>query len=102
MSAEQPALQRAIERIDTTFASYGRVLEQVVLQSNAAEERAQERHRQLLERSQRESGHVIAAISEVSADLHRVGQRLDDMKDEIRANTQAVLSVLDRLEPGTT
>ncbi len=25
---------------------------------------------------------------------------LDDMRDEIRANTRAVLSVLDRLEPG--
>lgn len=41
----------------------------------------------------------LAAISEISASVQRNTERLDDMGEAIRANTRAVLSVLDRLGP---
>jgi ElaB/YqjD/DUF883 family membrane-anchored ribosome-binding protein len=36
----------------------------------------------------------------MEASLERMGQRIDDQGEQIRANTQAVLAMLDRLENG--
>lgn len=61
--------------------------------------RAQEHHRRLLERSDRESRIFIDALSDIDRNIQRNNDRLDEMGYAIRADTQAVLSVLDRLDP---
>jgi len=64
-----------------------------------ANRRAEERHRQLLERGRAESRIFISALSDIDRNIQRNNDRLDEMGESIRANTQAVLSVLDRLAP---
>lgn len=72
--------------------------------------RAEERHRELIERGKTSERVFIAAFSEIEVRLERGGERaeaagrelietLRDMRGSIRANTEAVLSVLDRLGP---
>jgi flagellar biosynthesis regulator FlaF len=70
-----------------------------------------ERNRDVLERSREESEDLRAFIRDINMRNERVwrevlrelqaGQKaLADLRDEIKANTQAVLSVLDRLDHG--
>ena len=47
-------------------------------------------------RMQRTERIFVEALSEISLDIRRNTERLDDMGDAIRANTRAVLSMLDR------
>lgn len=73
----------------------------------AAEERlAEERHRALLGRGKASERVFVATLTDIDrsiqANIELMGEmkdRLDDMGETIRANTQAVLSVLDRLDP---
>jgi hypothetical protein len=64
-----------------------------------SEGQAEARHRALLERQQRSERLFVSALSEINKSMQRNNERLDDMGEAIRANTRAVLSVLDRLEP---
>ncbi|MGH2989115.1 MAG: hypothetical protein ACRDMA_04515 [Solirubrobacterales bacterium] len=61
--------------------------------------RAEERHRNLLERQERSERLFVAALSDVATSIQRNTARLDDMADAIRANTRAVVTVLNGLEP---
>jgi hypothetical protein len=72
------------------------------------EAEAREHHERLLQRIERGEHIFVAALSEINVSLGRNTQRLDemgerirDMGEAIRADTQAVLTVLDRLEPGS-
>lgn len=72
-----------------------------------------ERHRELIEHGKASERVFIAAFNDIEASLERSNERADtanrehieavrDMRDSIRANTEAVLSVLDRLGPATS
>ncbi len=61
--------------------------------------RAEERPRNLLERQERSERLFVAALSDVDTSIQRNTARLDDMADAIRANTRAVVTVLNGLEP---
>ena len=61
--------------------------------------RAEERHRKLLERQERSERVFVSALGDIDASIQRNTERLDDMGDAIRANTRAVLTVLNGLEP---
>lgn len=98
----------AIERIDRTLerqekaferqeASHDRLMQR--LEEDRVEGRA--RHEQMMRRFERSEQVFIEAISDIDASLKRNTERLDEMGQWIRANTQAVLSVLDRLGPAT-
>jgi len=109
MSFERDLLERAttalerqeaaFERQEAAFERQAATLEGLARDMAEARAAAREGHRQLLERSQRSESHFIAAMSEIQQGLERNTQRLEDMGDQIRANTRAVLAVLDRLEP---
>jgi hypothetical protein len=58
-------------------------------------------HRRLLDRFARSEDRVVEALGDLHLEASRNTDRLDDMRESIRANTQAVLSVLDRLGPAT-
>jgi hypothetical protein len=62
--------------------------------------RAEARHRQTLERSQRGETVLIEALTDIDASIKGSVERLDEIGGAIRANTRAVISVLERLEPG--
>ena len=70
--------------------------------------RAQLRHEQLLERGRTDARLLVNVLGDIDLSIQRsadrlddIGDRLDDMGEAIRANTRAVLSVIDRLEPGS-
>ena len=58
-----------------------------------------ESHEQMMRRMDRRDDLLVEAIGDIDLSLKRNADRLEDMGDAIRANTQAVLSVLDRLGP---
>ena len=66
------------------------------------DKRAQERHEQLMQRGRADAQLFTQVLNDIDTSMQRSIERLDDMADAIRANTKAVLSVLDRLEPGGT
>jgi anion-transporting ArsA/GET3 family ATPase len=69
----------------------------IVDELKAMDRRSEECHERLLERSRASERIFIVAMTEIDASLKRNTERLDDMGEAIRANTRAVLSVLDRL-----
>jgi len=71
----------------------------IVEELKAMDRRAEERHAQLLERSRASERIFIEALTDIDASIKRTNERLEDMGEAIRANTRAVLSVLDRLGP---
>lgn len=88
------------------MAEGAEAFEKLIRRWDASEARAAEHHRALLERhtallerQERSERHFITAMSDIEAGMQRNTERLDDMADAIRANTRAVLTVLDRLEP---
>ena len=116
--------QRAEERFVETNQ---RVEEQFVETNRRAEERHEfllrqwhksmalerARHQELIGRGKASERVFISAFDEIVARLERSDQRADaasrehvdairDMRASIRANTEAVLSVLDRLGPATS
>jgi precorrin-6B methylase 2 len=102
--ANRDLLERAtvaIERQEQAFERQERALEEMMQRWEIRDARAEERHRRLLERQERSERIFVEATSEINVSLQRNTERLDDMADAIRTNTRAVLSVLDRLAPGT-
>lgn len=106
LERQEIALQRqekAFERQERAMAKMFRRMDQRDARAEEREKRAQARHIQLTRRWERSEKLFVAAISDITAEttreLRKIGERLDDMGDEIRANTRAVLSVLDRLDP---
>lgn len=80
----------------------------IVEQLGEMNRRADERHEQLLARGKASERVFIEALTDIDRSIQRNTetierntQRLDDMGASIRANTRAVLSVLDRLEPSS-
>jgi hypothetical protein len=111
MSAERELLGRAtkaIERIDVTLERQERAFERMMRRWDENDERAELRHRELLERQQRSEQIFVAAMRDIrssiqhnTARLDAMGAAIDDTRDAIQASTRAVLSVLDRLDrPG--
>ena len=102
--AHRDLLERAtvaLERQERAFERQEQTLEEMMRRWEISDARAEERHRRLFERQERSERIFVEATSEINVSLQRNTERLDDMADAIRANTRAVLSVLDRLEPGT-
>ena len=105
----------ALEGIDRTVASQGKAFErQAVAFDRQAEsfekmmrrmdeDRAEARahHERMIRRMERSETIFVEAIGDIDQSIQRNTDRLEDMRESIRANTQAILSVLDRLEPGT-
>jgi hypothetical protein len=99
----------ALERIDRTFerqsGAFDRQAEAFDRHAEAFDRHAEAFVRQaaafdrLTRRIERSENLFIQAISDIDASIQRSVERLDDMGDSIRANTQAVLSMLDRLGP---
>jgi hypothetical protein len=74
--------------------------------ADAAEARAQERHRQQMTEFSQHEDRMVEAFGELNADFRRhaesielVNERLADMGHEIRAHTATVLGLLDRFGP---
>lgn len=102
--AHRDLLERAtvaLERQEQAFERQEHAFEEMMRRWEISDARAEERHRRLLERQEASERVFVEAASEINISLQRNSERLDDMADAIRANTRAVLSVLDRLEPGT-
>ncbi len=59
---------------------------------------AAERDRRFLERMRRSEQHFIDALAENTAEIRRLSEGQEDMREALRADTRAVLSVLDRLD----
>jgi hypothetical protein len=76
---------RALERMDARMARNDDVLER-----NA---QAFERNTQAFERNTKAWGHTVAVFTAVL-------KSIEDMRDEIRAQTQAIYRVIDRLDEG--
>ncbi|MGH2954292.1 MAG: hypothetical protein ACRDK9_09795 [Solirubrobacterales bacterium] len=103
----------AIEGIDATLQRQDASLNELFARMDERDARADERdalaaerhealmreHRGLLDRFARSEDRVVDALGEMSVTIQRNVERLDDMRHEIKANTQAVLAVLDRLGP---
>ena len=67
----------------------------------AAFDRQAETHERMMHRMDRRDDTLVEAIGDIDLSLKRNTERLEDMGDAIRANTQAVLAMLDRLGPAT-
>jgi uncharacterized coiled-coil DUF342 family protein len=93
--------------------SFERLLERI----DASDQRAEERHRELIARGRAGERVFLAAFDDLHAEIERSIERADanarevqesyreiresmrDMRDSIRANTEAVLAMLDRMGP---
>ncbi len=80
-----------IERMDRRAEQHDRRAEE-------RDRRAEERDRRFLERMRRSEQYFIDALAENTAEIRRLSERHEDMRESIQANTRAVLSVLDRLD----
>lgn len=98
--------EKAFERQEAAFERHDRSIERLFRKMDERDARSEAREERLMARWERSEKLFVSAIAEMSreitAELQQMSARLDDMGDAIRANTQAVLSVLDRLDPGTT
>jgi hypothetical protein len=107
---ERDLLERAtvaLERQETAFERQEKSLEQLMRRMDERDARSEAMFRELLDRggraarrAERSERIFVAALSGIDASMQRSVERLDEMGDAIRANTRAVLSVLDRLEAG--
>ncbi|MGH2952910.1 MAG: hypothetical protein ACRDK9_02665 [Solirubrobacterales bacterium] len=114
---QEKALRALIAHIDAGDARAGERHRALIARIDAGDARAEERHRALMERHEelkREGAErhralmerhrrgeriFVEAFGDIDASIQRNTYRLDDMGEAIRADTRAVLSVLDRLEP---
>ncbi len=81
---EDEAWKELVERMDHRAAERDRL--------------AAERDRRFLERMRRSEQHFIDALAENTAEIRRLSEGQEDMREALRADTRAVLSVLDRLD----
>ena len=102
---QQGLLERAtvaLEGVERTFERQAKSFDrqqQSFERQQQSFERMQESFERTIRRSERSENAFIVAISDIAANIQRNTDRLDDMGEAIRANTQAVLSMLDRLGP---
>lgn len=52
----------------------------------------------LMRRMEASEQHFIEALAENTAEIRRIGEGQEESREQLRANTRAVLSVLDRLD----
>lgn len=83
-------------------ATWKELVERMDRRAEERDRRAEERDRRFLERMRRSEQHFIDALAENTAEIRRLSEGHEDMRAAIRADTQAVLSVLDRLDGGAT
>jgi hypothetical protein len=98
--------EAAFSRHEAAFSRHERNMEILFRRMDERDELAAERHealmrehRRLLDRFARSEDRVVDALGDLQNEATRNTSRLDDMGEAIRANTRAVLSVLDRLGP---
>ncbi|HEY7151745.1 MAG TPA: hypothetical protein VH391_08680 [Solirubrobacterales bacterium] len=94
-------VDQTLERQTATLAGLFRRMEERDALANERHEALMREHRRLLDRFARSEDRVVEALGDLHLEASRNTARLDDMKEGIRANTQAVLSMLDRLGPAT-
>jgi len=98
--------ERADQRLEESKRHWDRRLEQSELywreQLEESMRRSDEGATRIIARMAKDEQHFIEALAENSRELAILHQRSEDMRMSIQANTRAVLSVLDRLEPGTS
>jgi ABC-type transporter Mla subunit MlaD len=90
----------AFERNREAFERTISTLERVDRRLDQSQEREEEHRlfiRETTERNARITDSLIAAIQSFSADLQA---EISDQREQIQANTQAILRVLDRFPPG--
>jgi hypothetical protein len=99
-------IDRTLDRQTAAFDRHQITLEDLFRRMDDREALAAERHemlvrehRRLLDRFARSEDRVVEALGDLHIEALRNTDRLDDMKEAIRADTQGVLSVLDRLGP---
>jgi hypothetical protein len=81
--ASDPELRRILAGVENTLAR---------------QERAFERQERAFQRQEREFTFQIQTFENLVAVTEKMIERLDDMGDQIRANTQAVVRALDRFD----
>jgi hypothetical protein len=86
--AHNPSMDRWDEFLERFDAALER--SDAVIERNT---RAFERNEAALDRNTRAWGHTVAAMKAIAAEAK-------DQREQIRANTRAVLSILDRLDNG--
>lgn len=102
-----------IERMDDRFAEHGKQMDARFAQLG---QQIDERDERFIQRMSRSEQHFIEALADNTAELKQiserqavisrsftesireVGESINDMRASIVANTQAVLSVIDRLD----
>jgi hypothetical protein len=96
----------ALERVDGTLKRQTAVFTDLFRRMDERDALAAERHealmrehRRVLDRFARSEDRVVEALGDLHLEINRNTERLEDMKEAIRTNTQAVLSALDRLGP---
>jgi glutamine amidotransferase PdxT len=93
-------LDRATAALEGIEATVARQAESFDRQAEAFDRQA-ESHERMMHRIERSEATFVRAIGDIDISLQRNTERLEDMGDAIRADTRAVLSVLDRLGPAT-
>lgn len=89
-----------LERHERAFERHGVTIEKLLRRWDEHDALFAAREERLMGRWERSEKLFVEAMSEISLELRMVGERLDDMGDQIKANTQAVLRALDRFGPG--
>jgi septal ring factor EnvC (AmiA/AmiB activator) len=98
-------LERATSALEAIERTSDRQVEAFERQADAFERQAKAFARQeksferMMRRFERSENVFIAAISDMDVSIQRNTERIDDMGEAIRADTRAVLSMLDRLGP---
>jgi hypothetical protein len=88
--ARDPELKRILASVEGTLARVERTL--------ARQEQAFERQERAFERQERMFAFQMETFEKLVVVTGRMIERLEDMGDQIRTNTQAVLRALDRLD----
>ena len=91
--------EKAFDRHQTALEDLFRRMDERDAHSFERHEALMREHRRLLDRFAGSEDRVVEALGDLHLEVARNTARLDDMKEGIRANTQAVLSMLDRLGP---
>jgi hypothetical protein len=98
--------QASFDRQAQAFDRQERTLEQLIDQMRKDRAAAQAREERMMRRFERSGNVFIEAISDVDKNIQRNNERLDELgaglreiRDSIRAHTEAIFAMLDRLGP---
>lgn len=104
VARQAESFDRQAESFDRQAESFDRLVSR--LEADRVESRAH--HERMMRRMDRSEAILVEAIGDIDLSLQRNTDRLEqmgaairDIRDTVQANTQAVLSVLDRLGPAT-